>query len=186
MGGKKLRSDCHRVVWAMVDSWCVGDDYYATRMNLYNLIFRMVILFCMQLSKIQLVHFGIFWSVLLYIGMYRSRVGKLWREHLFFFWKIPREFLFFAKEGTKRGPMPPLLRKKGAPANFLRGSHQSFDTENTDRVFLRYRYGKYREIPTDTNRKIPTRYATLVFCPKNNNAKWSKVRSVMKRWCSYR
>jgi len=43
----------------------------------------------------------------------------------------------------------------------LRGSRQFFDTENTDRVFLRYRYGKYREIPTDTDRKIPTRYTTL-------------------------
>jgi hypothetical protein len=29
--------------------------------------------------------------------------------------------------------MPPRLRKKGAPAIFLRGSCQSFDTENTDR-----------------------------------------------------
>ncbi len=149
-----------------VDSWCVGDDYYATRMNLYNLIFRMVILFCMQylvnpiifyrvLSKIQLVHFGIFWSVLLYIGMYRSRVGKLWREHLFFFWKIPREFLFFAKEGTKRGPMPPLLRKKGAPANILRGSHQSFEPK----ILTKFSFGigmvntkKYRPIPTEKYR----------------------------------
>ncbi len=32
---------------------------------------------------------------------------------------------------TKRGPGPPLLRKKGAPAILLRGSRQSFDTENT-------------------------------------------------------
>jgi len=53
----------------------------------------------------------------------------------------------------KRGLSPPLLRKKGASANFLRGSRQSFETENTDRVFLRYRYGKYREIPTDTDQK---------------------------------
>ena len=30
---------------------------------------------------------------------------------------------------TKRGPRPPLLGKKGAPANFLRGSRQFFDTE---------------------------------------------------------
>jgi hypothetical protein len=57
---------------------------------------------------------------------------------------------------------PPLLGKKGAPANLLRGSRQIFDTENTDRVSLRYRYGKYREIPTDTDRKIPIRDATLV------------------------
>ncbi len=37
-----------------------------------------------------------------------------------------------------------------------------YDTESTDRVFLWYRYGNYREIPTDTDRKIPTRYTTLV------------------------
>ena len=39
-------------------------------------------------------------------------------------------------------------------------------TESTDRVFLRYRYGNYREIPTDTNQKIPIRDATLTleFC----------------------
>jgi len=34
----------------------------------------------------------------------------------------------------KTGAEAPLLRKKGAPANFLRGSRQMFDTENTDRV----------------------------------------------------
>jgi hypothetical protein len=43
----------------------------------------------------------------------------------------------------------------------LRGSRQNIDTKNTDQVFLWYRYGKYREILTDTDRKIPTRYATL-------------------------
>jgi hypothetical protein len=72
------------------------------------------------------------------------------------------DILFFREAHcTKRGPRPPLLGKKGAPANFLRGSRQIIDTENTDRVFLRYRYGKYREIPTDTDRKIPTQYTTL-------------------------
>jgi hypothetical protein len=33
----------------------------------------------------------------------------------------------------------------------------------TDRDFLRYRYGKYREIPTDTDRKIPIRYNSNVY-----------------------
>ena len=32
----------------------------------------------------------------------------------------------------------------------------------TDRVFRRYRYGKYQKIPTDTDRKIPIRYTTLI------------------------
>ena len=50
--------------------------------------------------------------------------------------------LFLQKEGEvyKKGAEPPLLRKKGAPANFLRGSRQSFDTENTDRDILWYWY----------------------------------------------
>ncbi len=41
--------------------------------------------------------------------------------------------------------MPPLLRRKGAPANFLRGSRQIFDTENTDRVFLWFGIGNTGE-----------------------------------------
>jgi len=45
--------------------------------------------------------------------------------------------------------MPLLLRKKGAPTNFLRGSCQIFDTENSDRVFLRYGIGNTGEIPTE-------------------------------------
>ena len=53
--------------------------------------------------------------------------------------------------------MPPLLRKKGAPANFL-----SFD-ENTDQVFLRYGIGNTREIPTEYQPKIPNWYTTLFF-----------------------
>ncbi len=38
-----------------------------------------------------------------------------------------------------------------------------YDTESTNRVFLRYRYGNYQEIPTDADRKIPTQYTTLEF-----------------------
>jgi len=102
---------------------------------------------------------GIFRSVLLYC--------KLWREHIFkflrelFFWKILWEFLFFFKRRvkcTKRGPRPPLLRKKGAPANLLRGSRQIFDTEKT----TEFSFGigmvnteKYRPIPTE--KYVPTR-----------------------------
>ncbi len=65
-----------------------------------------------------------------YIGIFRSvfLYRKLWREHLLkisqelFFWKIPREFLFFSKGGRsvqKGGQCPPLHREKGAPAIFL-------------------------------------------------------------------
>jgi len=57
--------------------------------------------------------------------------------------------------------MPPLLRKKGAPANFLKGSRQIFDTENTDRVFLWYGIGNTGEIPTEYRPKILNWYTTL-------------------------
>ena len=61
---------------------------------------------------------------------------------------------FLQKEGEvyKKGAEAPPYRKKGAPAIFLTGSRQSFDTEYTDQVFLWYRYGKYREIPTEKYR----------------------------------
>ncbi len=61
--------------------------------------------------------------------------------------------------------MPPLLKKKGAPANFLRGSRQIFDTENTDRVFLRYGIGDTGEIPTEYGPKIPIRDTNLLNSP---------------------
>jgi len=90
-------------------------------------------------AGIRFAGFSVLRSVLLYC--------KLWREHIFkfsrelFFLKNSGEFLFFLqKEGEvyKEGADAPLLRKKGAPANFLRGSRQIFDTENTDRIFLWY------------------------------------------------
>jgi len=58
-----------------------------------------------------------------------------------FFEKFRGNSFFLQKEGEvyKKAEAPP-SRKKGAPANFLRGSRQSFDTENTDRDILWYRY----------------------------------------------
>ena len=51
--------------------------------------------------------------------------------------------------------MPPLLRKKGAPANILRGSHQSFEPK----ILTEFSFGigmvnteKYRPIPTEKYR----------------------------------
>ena len=60
---------------------------------------------------------------------------------------------FFQKgvELLKKGAIAPLLRKKGGTAPFL-------IPKCTDRIFLRYRYGKYREIPTEYRPKIPNRY----------------------------
>ena len=70
---------------------------------------------------------------------------------------------FLQKEGKvyKEGTDAPLLRKKGAPANFLRGSRQIYDTENTDRVFLRCGIGNTGEIPAEYRPKIPNWYTTL-------------------------
>jgi hypothetical protein len=48
------------------------------------------------------------------------------------------------------------LREKGVPAKRM-------IPKCTDRDFLWYQYGKYREIPTDTDRKIPIGYTNLVF-----------------------
>ncbi len=78
-----------------------------------------------------------------YFGRYRSPP---------FLYRSP---LFSSKGGQsslKRGAIAPLLRKKG-------GNRPLFDTRTVpDRVFRRYPYGKYREIPTDTDQKIPIRY----------------------------
>jgi hypothetical protein len=65
---------------------------------------------------------------------------------------------FFLKMGAgplKKGAMTPLSRKKGVPAKII-------IPKCTDRVFLRYRFGKNREIPTEYQPKKPNRYPTLV------------------------
>jgi hypothetical protein len=62
--------------------------------------------------------------------------------------------------------VPPFFLKKGAGTPFLmeKGvSAKKMIPKCTDRDFLWYRYGKYQEIPTDTNQKIPIRCTTLVF-----------------------
>ncbi len=62
--------------------------------------------------------------------------------------------------------MPPFFLKKGAGAPFFREkgvSAKKMIPKCTDRDLLRYRYGKYQEIPTDTDQKIPIRYTTLIF-----------------------
>ena len=47
----------------------------------------------------------------------------------------------------KEGAEAPPSWEKGGSRQFFEGLPPIFDTENTDRVFLRYRYGKYQEIP---------------------------------------
>jgi hypothetical protein len=54
----------------------------------------------------------------------------------------------------KKGAMTPLLRKKGVP-------DKKKILKCTDQVFLRYWFGKYQEIPTEYQPKIPNRYTTL-------------------------
>jgi hypothetical protein len=78
-----------------------------------------------------------------------------------------RVLLFSAKGGlavSKRGPVPPFTLKKGACAPFSREKGvpaKKMIPKCTDRDFLWYWYGKYQEIPTDTDRKIPIIYTTL-------------------------
>jgi hypothetical protein len=86
------------------------------------------------------------------------------------FWSVLlvwRELLFTAKGGLAvsiRGLVPHFSFKKGASAPFLREKGvpaKKMIPKCTDRDFLRYRYGKYQEIPTNTDWKIPIRYTTL-------------------------
>jgi hypothetical protein len=58
----------------------------------------------------------------------------------------------------KKGAMTPLSRKKGDPT-------KKIIPNCTDQVFLRYRFGKYQEIPTEYQPKIPNRYC-LVWATK--------------------
>jgi hypothetical protein len=82
---------------------------------------------------------------------------------------VLRELLFSAKGGlavSKRGPVPPFSLQKGASAPFLREKGvpaKKMIPKCTDQDFFQYWYGKYKEILTDTNRKIPIRYTTLCF-----------------------
>jgi hypothetical protein len=79
-----------------------------------------------------------------------------------------RELLFSGKGGlavSKRGLVPPFSLKKGAGALSLREKGvpvKKMIPKCTDQDFLWYRYGKYQEIPTDTDRKIPIQYTTLL------------------------
>ncbi len=77
------------------------------------------------------------------------------------FWSVLlvwRELLFSAKGGlavSKRGLVPSFSLKKGASAPFLR--EEGVPTKKmipkcTDQDFLWYWYGKYQEIPTNTDR----------------------------------
>jgi hypothetical protein len=94
---------------------------------------------------------------------------------------IWRELLFSAKGGlvvSKRGHRPPFFLKKGAVAPFLREKGvpaKKMIPKCTDRDFLRYRYGNYQEIPTDTNRKIPIRYTTLEMIGKKRRTRPSRT-----------
>ncbi len=84
---------------------------------------------------------------------------------------------FFRKRGAgfiKKGAGAPFFLKKGAIAPFLREigfPAKKIIPKCTDQDFLRYRYGKYQEIPTDTNRKIPIRHTTLIFYHDNPHAR---------------
>ncbi len=52
------------------------------------------------------------------------------------------------------------------------------NTESIDRDILWYRYGKYREIPTDTDQKIPIWYTTLVLREENKSFSQTQIEPV--------
>jgi hypothetical protein len=99
------------------------------------------------------------------------------------FWSVLlvwRELLFSTKGGlavSKRGPVPPFSLKKGASAPFLREKGvpaKKMIPKCTDQDFLPYQYGKYREILTYTDWKIPIRYKSrilriVLYCPYVNS-----------------
>jgi hypothetical protein len=70
---------------------------------------------------------------------------------------------FFRKRGAgsiKKGAGAPFFPQKGVSAPFLMEKGvpaKIMIPKCTDQDFLRYWYGKYREIATNTDRKIPIR-----------------------------
>jgi hypothetical protein len=83
-----------------------------------------------------------------------------------FFVYFPLSSPLFPKGGgasQKGGDCPPFEEKGGdCPPFEEKGGHcPLLIPKCTDRIFLRYRYGKYREIPTEYRPKIPNRYTTL-------------------------
>ncbi len=75
---------------------------------------------------------------------------------------------FFLKMGAgplKKGAVTFFSRKKGVPAKII-------IPKCTDRVFLRYRFGKNREIPTEYQPKKPNWYPTLHIL---DYSKWPQV-----------
>ena len=86
-----------------------------------------------RLAGLSVFSVGIFVLYVLAGTSFEDFAGTLFLKNSLFFFKRRAKC-------TKRGPKPPLLRKKGAPANFLRGSRQNFDTECTDQDILWYWY----------------------------------------------
>jgi hypothetical protein len=131
-----------------------------------NLIFKSLAKLDKFLPKYLRVVSHLFTGSLAGIGILpvSDLFGRRYFRSVLLIW---RELLFSAKGGAgciKKGADAPFFLKKGAIASFLREigfPAKKIIPKYTDRDFLRYRYGKYREIPTDTDRKIPTRYTTL-------------------------
>jgi len=101
--------------------------------------------------------FPVLRPVLLYCKLWRERIFKFSRT---LFLKNSAGIPFFLQKGwsvQRGGRCPPFLGKRGLPPI----SCQIFDTENTDRVFLRYGIGNTGEIPTKYRPKIPNWYTTL-------------------------
>jgi hypothetical protein len=64
------------------------------------------------------------------------------------------------------GAGAPFFPQKGGQCPLFegkRGSRKKMMPKCTDQDFLWYWYGKYQEIPTNTNQKILIRYTTLLY-----------------------
>ncbi len=88
-----------------------------------------------------------------YFGRYFEHY-RIWWELFKVWW----ESFFSSKWGlgpSKRWSWSPFRGKKGVPTKRI-------ILKCTNQVFLRYWFGKYQEIPTEYQPKIPNQYTTLV------------------------
>ncbi len=110
------------------------------------------------------------------VSYWHLPVGIFGRYYCIQFCEILRELHFVKLAGTyfslggldpsKRGQKPPFEGKKGFPPNVK--------YRKPYRVFLRYRYGKYRENTNRYRTEIPNRDTTLDFFYSN---------TLYRRWC---
>ena len=124
--------------WEVVRGrWCVGgvpprphpgSSSIAVILELYNMVLPAVFLVWVFCWYQICWAFGIFGRYCCSVS-FGGNTFLRFRGNSFFEKFCWNSFFFFKRRAkcTKRGPGPPLLRKKGAPAIVLRGSRQIFD-----------------------------------------------------------